>query len=105
MCLQRTLGGRACKGPLAPAPFSSNVPQQMADAPACPQVERISQHEARHAELLQRLPEHVQQHFRQRQQDAAPSDAALRWSIPQPILDEGHFRAEHAGDTSADDSE
>mgnify|MGYP007061297737 CR=1 FL=1 len=68
------------------------------------QVERISQYEARHVELLSRLPQQLQQHFRRRQREAAGSDAALRWSFPQPILDEGGFREEHAGDSSSDES-
>lgn len=64
-------------------------------------VERISQHEARHAELLQHLPPPLREHFQRRQREAAPSDDALRWIFPQPILDEAAFRAEHAGDTSS----
>lgn len=69
------------------------------------QVERISQFEARHAQLLDQLSEPVQQHFRRRQREAAPSDAALRWSFPPPILDEAAFREEHAGAGSSSSSE
>ncbi|GAB4820398.1 hypothetical protein N2152v2_007444 [Parachlorella kessleri] len=67
-------------------------------------AERISEYEARHVQLLVGLPQQLQQHFRRRQHEAAGSDAALRWSFPQPIFDEGRFREEHAGDSSSDES-
>lgn len=69
------------------------------------QVERISQYEARHAELLQQMPEEVQAHFRRRQVAAADSDGALCWTFPQLILDEQQFREEHAIGSSSEDSD
>lgn len=69
------------------------------------QANRISCYEGKLAELLQQLPENAQRHYKQRQQDAANSEAALRWTFPQPILDEKTFREEHADGDSSEESE
>ena len=69
------------------------------------QVERISEQEARHAELLAALPQALQEQYQRRQREAAPNEAALRWSFPPVILDEAAFRAEHAGGGGAGSSD
>ena len=56
----------------------------------------ISDFEAKHAALLAQLPDEWRRHYSARQQDAAETEAALRWVIPSPlILDEAAFRVEH----------
>lgn len=68
-------------------------------------AERISRWEARHAELLQRLPPEARAAHTRRQREAAASEAALRWVMPTPIWDEAQFREDHAGSDSSDSSD
>lgn len=60
-------------------------------------VRRIGELEAARDALLAALPPEQQRHVKQRQVDAAEEGAgALRWQIPQVILDEAAFREQFA---------
>mmetsp|Transcript_3962 Transcript_3962/g.9991 ORF Transcript_3962/g.9991 Transcript_3962/m.9991 type:complete len:323 (+) Transcript_3962:134-1102(+) len=56
-------------------------------------VKRISTWEARHSELLQRLPARIQARVKARQAEAMreAGEGAERWAFPQPVLDEQHY--------------
>jgi hypothetical protein len=69
--------------------FGSAAPLRM--------IDRISRLEARHAELLARLPPELQRRIESRKRSAAEGDGALRWVLPEPILDEASFRQKFAG--------
>lgn len=57
---------------------------------------KLAQHigslESTHAGLLKELPEGLRQSFLQRKETAAENKDALRWVMPQPILDEDMWR-------------
>lgn len=66
-------------------------------------VERISEYEQRHSELLAQLDPGLQQAHLARRQDAAEQPDALRWVFPTPILEEVAFReARSSGDERSD---
>lgn len=54
----------------------------------------IGELEARRDTLCAALPKHAREHIAERQVGAAESEGALRWVIPDLILDEAAFRAQ-----------
>ena len=59
-------------------------------------AEQIGGLERQHADRLALLPERLRHTFLRRSDAAAKHEDALRWVIPQPILDEAAYRREDA---------
>lgn len=56
-------------------------------------VERISQLEKRHKELLTKLPSYMQDHYWQRHKDIVARTGGESWVFPIPVYDEASYRA------------